>query len=168
MKITPLDIENHKFKTTLRGYNKYEVDQFMKSIAEELQTRIVESGRLKDEIFGLKSSLDDFRSREKNLQEMLYSAQKFYEDIKNKTKQEEELILKEAKLKAEKLLEQAQMQVERIERETTQMRLERDSFERKLRDLIEDHLKRLEASKEETDWKDRLRFIRRRGEGDEE
>lgn len=167
MKITPLDIESQKFKKALRGYQKYEVDQFMQSVAEELQARVAENSRLKDEIFGLKSSLDDFRSREKSLQEMIYSAQQFHEDVKNKTKQEEELILKEAKMKAEKLLDQAQMQVERIEREIMQLRLERDSFERKLRELIEDHQKRLDANKEEVDWKDRLRFIRRHNEGDE-
>jgi cell division initiation protein len=167
MKITPLDIENHKFKKAWKGYSMYEVDQFMKSIAEEFQAHIAENSRLKDEIFDLKSALDDFRSREKNLQDMIYSTQKFHEDMKNKTKHEEELIIKEAKLKAEKLLEQAQIQVERIERETTQLRLERDSFERKLRELIEDHLNRLEANTEEADWKDRLKFIRRPGEGEE-
>ncbi len=170
MKITPLDIENHTFKKVLRGYNKYEVDQFMRSIAEELQTRIAENSRLKDEVFGLKGAIEDYRAREKSLQEMIYSAQKFYEDMKKKTKQEEDLILKEAKMKAEKLLDQAQMQVERIEREITQLKLERDSFARQMRELIDDHLKRLDANNEEVNWKDRLRFIRRAkdSESDEE
>ncbi|MEW5805869.1 MAG: DivIVA domain-containing protein [Acidobacteriota bacterium] len=168
MKLTPMDIEHHKFHRELRGLKREEVEDFLRTVAQELQNLIAENGRLKDEIFALRSMVDDYRSREKNLQEMIYSAQRFYEDMKNKTKQEEELILKEARIKAEKLLDQAQMQVESLEKEILTLRLERDSFDRQIRDLLESHLSLLDSKKEEGEWKDRLRFIRRRKNNEEE
>jgi len=162
MKITPLDIENHKFGREIRGYNREEVDNLLNAVAQELQNLTADNARLKDEIFALKRMVDDYHDREKSLQEMIYSAQLFYEDMKTRSRQEEELILKEARIKAEKLFDQAQQQVERIEKEISELKIERDMYERKLRDLLESQLKLLDAHKEEEEWKDSLRFIRKR------
>ncbi len=164
MKLTSLDIENYKFGKALRGYSKDEVDNFLITVAQEFQNLVAENNRLKDEIFALKRMVEDYHAREKGLHDMIYSAQRFHEDMKSKSKQEEEMILKEARIKAEKLLDQAQMQVDRIEKEISELKIERDAFERRFRDLLEGQLQLLDTRKEEEGWKDSLRFIRKRKE----
>ena len=38
MKITPLDINNQKFRTKFRGFDVRDVDDFLQAVAEELET----------------------------------------------------------------------------------------------------------------------------------
>jgi cell division initiation protein len=72
------------------------------------------------------------------------------------------MLIKEARIKAERLLEQAQDQLATLESEIGQARLERDTFENRLRSIIEEHVSLLDLRKHERNDKDNLRFLRRR------
>ena len=42
MKVTPLDINNQKFRTRFRGFDVREVDDFLQAVAGELELRLRE------------------------------------------------------------------------------------------------------------------------------
>ncbi len=50
MPITPLDIEEKEFRSSLFGYHRGEVDTFLAELGEELQRLIKENHALKDEL----------------------------------------------------------------------------------------------------------------------
>src|SRR5262249_51243495 len=109
-----------------------------------------------------KMGMDDLRSREKTLQDTLVTAQSMASGMKENAQKEADLVLKEARIKAERLLEQGQDQLETIEGEINRARLERDAFENRLKSCIEEHLALLDLRKSERAQKDNVLQLRRR------
>jgi len=57
MNITPLDIDNQKFRKRFRGFDVREVDDFLQSVAEDiLDVMRVEADKLDEEIKHLKKT----------------------------------------------------------------------------------------------------------------
>jgi cell division initiation protein len=157
-----MDVERQDFKRSLRGFDREEVRLFLKAVSEEVERLNLENSELREEAGSLRSRIDDFRERERMLQETLVTAQKMSEELTAKTHKESELMIKEARIKAERLLEQAQDQLSRIEAEIGRVKLERDAFENRLRNAIEEHLALLDLRKQERAELDNVRFLRRR------
>jgi cell division initiation protein len=157
-----MDVEKQDFKRSMRGYDRDEVRLFLTAVSEEVERLNLDNAQLREESGTLRGRIDDFRERERMLQETLVTAQKMSEELAAKTHRESELLIKEARIKAERLLEQAQDQLSRIEAEIGRVKLERDAFENRLRSAIEEHLALLDLRKQERAELDNVRFLRRR------
>ena len=146
--------------------NPDEVQLFLRAIAEEIERVNLENATLNEESGVLRLRLEDFKDRERTLQETLVTAQIMSADLKDRSKAEADLLVKEARFKAERLLEQAQDQLHALENEIGRLRLEKDAFENRLRAAIEEHLSLLDLRKQEKADIDNLRFLRRRSTTD--
>lgn len=162
-RLTAMDVERQEFPRALRGYSPEEVRLFLRAVAEEIERLNLENAALREENGGLRERLEEIRERERALQDTLVTAQRMAGELKDKSRSEAELMVKEARLKAERLLEQAQDQLHDIEAEIGRLKLERDAFENRLRSTIEEHLALLDLRKKDRAELDNLRFLRRRG-----
>ncbi len=162
MRITPLDVRGHRFAVRMRGYDREEVQSFLNFVSEEFEKAVSEASHLREETAQLKSSLGDLTERERILKETLFTAQKLSEDIKEEAKKEGRLVIREADLRGQKLLDQVQRKVSQMEDSIRGLKMERDAFERKLRSLLEQHLKLLEMHREEEEISDKLTFIKQK------
>jgi len=160
MRITPLDVRGHRFAVRMRGYDREEVQSFLNFVSEEFEKVVSEVSHLREETSQLKSSLGDLTERERILKETLFTAQKLSEDIKEEAKKEGRLVLREADLRGQKIIEQVQKKVSQLEDSIRGLKMERDAFERKLRVLLEQHLKLLDMHREEEELSDKLTFIK--------
>ena len=165
-RLTAMDIEKQEFTRKMRGYDPDEVQLFLRAVAEEIERVNLENATLNEEAGVLRSRLDDFKHRERTLQETLVTAQLMSADLKERSKAQADLLVKEARFKAERLLEQAQDQLHALENEIGRLRLEKDAFENRLRAAIEEHLSLLDLRKQEKADVDNLRFLRRRSTTD--
>jgi cell division initiation protein len=161
-RVTARDVENQEFARKMRGYDPDEVRMFLRTVAEHVEKLTLENGELREEIGQLRVRLEDFRDRERNLQETLLTAQKMSDELKGRSEKEAEVLVKEARLKAERILEQAQDQLQHIEDEIGRLRLERDAFENRLRSAIQEHLSLLDLRRADAGDHESLRFLRRR------
>jgi cell division initiation protein len=107
MKLTPQDILNQQFSIKMKGFGKDEVNHFLMQIAEELEHEILERGQLKNEFERFKEKVTKFEKREDVLRDTLISAQKFSHEIKMNAEREAELVIKEAEIKAESIINNA-------------------------------------------------------------
>ena len=146
-RLTAMDIEKQEFKRSLRGFDPDDVKLFLRSVAEEVQRLNLDNADLREEQGRLKSEVEKYRTREKTLQDTLVAAQKMSDELASKSRAEADLLVKEARMKAERLLQQSQDQLSRLEDEVAQARLEADAFERRLRGAIEQHLELLDLRK---------------------
>ncbi|HMC82453.1 MAG TPA: DivIVA domain-containing protein [Candidatus Polarisedimenticolia bacterium] len=162
MRITPLDVRGHRFAVKMRGYDREEVQSFLNFVSEELEKVVNEASHLREESGQLKASLGDHNERERILKETLYTAQKLSEEMKEEAKKEGRLVLREAELRGQRLVEQAQKKVSQLEDSIRGLKMERDGFERKLRSILEQHLKLLEMHREEEAISDKLTFIKQK------
>ena len=162
MRITPLDVRGHRFQVRMRGYDREEVQSFLNFVSEEFEKVVNEASQQREEASQLKASLGDLTERERILKETLFTAQKLSEDIKEEAKKEGRLVIREADLRGQKLIEQVQKKVSQMEDSIRGLKMERDAFERKLRSLLEQHLKLLEMHREEEELSDKLTFIKQK------
>ncbi|HEV8334964.1 MAG TPA: DivIVA domain-containing protein [Candidatus Polarisedimenticolia bacterium] len=162
MRITPLDVRGHRFAVKLRGYDREEVQSFLNFVSEEFEKVVNEVSRLREETAQLKSSLGDLTERERILKETLFTAQKLSEDMKEEAKKEGRLVIREAELRGQKVMEHAQKKVSQLEDSIRGLKMERDAFERKLRVLLDQHLKLLDMHREEEVLSDKLTFIKQK------
>ena len=165
-RLTAMDIEKQAFTRKMRGFDADEVQLFLRAVAEEIGRLNLENQTLNETSGTLTQQLDEYKERERTLQETLVTAQLMSADLKERSKAEAELLVKEARFKAERVLEQAQDQLKSLENEIGRLRLEKDAFENRLRAAIEEHLSLLDLRKQEKADIDNLRFLRRRSTTD--
>lgn len=171
-RLTAMDVEGQGFRTKLRGYDPEQVRMYLRAVAEEIERLNLEDASMREDLGRMKEKLEEFRDRERALQETLVTAQRMAEEYKEKSRTESDLLIKEARIKAEKILDQAQEQLSRIESESSRAKLERDAFENRLRSAIEEHLalldlrlrerRELEDRTSPADEAENVRFLRRR------
>ncbi|RME01433.1 MAG: DivIVA domain-containing protein, partial [Calditrichaeota bacterium] len=140
MKLTPLDIKKQEFKRTLRGYDPIEVDAFLEMVADEFEATIREKNQLSDEILKLRTQLQDYQQVEKTLKETLVSAQENITVSRQTSQREADIILREAEIKAEKIIENARLKLEQLKNDILIIRAQKESFARRLRHLLESQI----------------------------
>jgi len=140
LKITPLDIKKQEFKKTLRGFDPIEVETFLEMVAEEYEALIKERNNLSEEVLKLKTQLFDYQQVEKTFKESLMSAQQTINQSRENSKRESSLIIKEAELKAEKILEDTKIKLIEMKNELMLIKSHKDSFAKRLKHLLEAQL----------------------------
>lgn len=148
-RLTARDIENQEFPNRLKGFDRDEVKMYLKSVGEEVERLNLENAERAEELGQLRSRIEEFSQRERILQDAIVSAQRMSDEMQQKARTEADLLLREARIKAERTLQESQDQLSRIENEIGRLRLERDSFEKRLRGLIEQHLELLDLRSSE-------------------
>jgi len=162
MKITPLDIQNHQFKSRLFGLDREEVTIFLEMVASELEEKIKENHYLAEELSRLKSHLSEYKDREQTLKETMITAQKIAQDMKSNVVKEAQVILSEAELEAERLLMRAQERTVELEGKISELKRQRLLAEEGLRGVLTTHLKLLEVEREaETEKAEQEEKVRR-------
>ena len=114
MKLTPLDIQQQKFKVKWRGYDAQEVETYLEMVAEDVESLLREYNKLKDEMQKYETQLADFRENERSIQQTIMTTQKISDDLKRNAQKESELIISEAKVESEKIINDARTQAEKI------------------------------------------------------
>jgi cell division initiation protein len=136
MTVTPLDLRQTRFRTTLRGFDRTEVTAFLEEAAECFDHAVRENERLRQEIQRLEAWLNQFRQLEGSLKSTLVSAQKVSDDMRENATQEAVRIVREAEGKAELLLEKAQAQALEVQRDIDGLRLKRREAESNIESTI--------------------------------
>lgn len=65
MRITPIEIQQHQFKTRMFGYDTTTVDHFLEMLADELERLHKQNNELKESLARTRTSLEHMREREK-------------------------------------------------------------------------------------------------------
>ncbi|MEK7238460.1 MAG: DivIVA domain-containing protein [Nitrospirota bacterium] len=148
MRITPLDIQQKQFPVKFRGFEEEEVDSFLELIREEMEELLRENASMREESKRLEKQLKEYKNIESTLKDTLIATQQMVEDYKNTAKKDAELIIKEAELKAEEIIRNAQEKVIKIHEDITDLKGVRRHFKEEVRRLIESHVRMLDFDKE--------------------
>ena len=108
--ITPLDIQQKVFRRSLRGYEMESVDRFIDQLAESYDTLYLEHQSLKEKLDNYDAAIQRYTQMEKSITDTLVLAQKNAGDLQNNTRLEADLLLEEARLKAARIISEAEEQ----------------------------------------------------------
>jgi cell division initiation protein len=162
MRVAPLDLRQHRFKTVLRGFDKTEVVALLTEAADDYEHALREMDRLRLDVSRLESLLTEHREREANLRNTLLTAQRLADEIKDAAQNEARLIVKEAQGRADLLLQKGQVRLEEVERDINEMRLRRRGVEGSLEASIQALYHALEFIREQDRPDDRVLLHRPR------
>lgn len=151
MRLSPLDIQSQQFRQRFRGFDPREVETFLELAASDFEELIRENGKLKETLARLGNQYDELKQREQTLKETMMTAQKITEDMKASARKEAEIILREAELKAEKMLDDAHRKVASLSDQIVEIKRIRAQFETSVRAAAQGHLKMLDVTTEALD-----------------
>jgi cell division initiation protein len=148
MRITPLDIQQKQFPMKFRGFDVEEVYAFLEIVREEMEDLLRDNANLKETLQRMENQIKEFRDMETTLRETLLTAQQMVEDYKTNARKEAELLVKEAELKSDTMLKEAQEKVIKIHEDIVDMKGIRRHFKEELKRMVESHLKMIEFDKD--------------------
>ena len=149
--LTPLDIHNHQFKKSFRGYNENEVDDFLDRIVADFEKLQRDNERLKNQVETLNREIEQYRKLEKNLNDTLMVAQRTADEVisvakknadnlKENTALECQNIRNQTQHEAQQLLDGATIKRDEILSEYARLVREKHEFMLKLRTMLESEL----------------------------
>ena len=140
MKVTPLDIQQKRFHVAFRGYERTEVEAFLDVVREEMETLVREVTELREFHQTYDERMRDYRDREDTLKSTMITTHKLAEDVKENARKESQLMLKDAEIKYQQLLERGREEKIRLETELGELRRQKHHFLQDLKKTIQMHL----------------------------
>ena len=144
--LTPLDIRRYDFGSALRGYDRARVDQFREQAANEVERLVKQCQALEGKAQGFHEQLRAFRERDKAINEALISAQQLRAEVREQAEREAQLILREARAEAERIVAGAANDARQVQGELEALVRQRRSYLSQLRTMVERQLSDIEAA----------------------
>jgi cell division initiation protein len=145
VRLTPLDIQNQRFASRLRGFDPSEVDAFLRLVAEDFEGLIREADGLRGQVRSLEVRVEDLSANERALRDTLVTAQEMSEDLKRTALKEAELMISEAEVKGEKILDAAHRRAAKLGEDIRELKGLRARLGSALRATMETHLALVES-----------------------
>lgn len=146
MALAPLDIHHKEFRRSFRGYNDEEVREYLDKVAREYENIFKENLLLKEDKGALEEKLYHYQQLENSLRGALVMAQNTAEETKANALKEAQLIIEDAKLKAERMKDEAKEQIQEVTKRLEELKQEERFFRIKFKTLLESHLQLLEQA----------------------
>ncbi len=138
--MTPLDIENRRFKKEFSGYSKAEVQEFLNAVSESYEAIYKENLANKDKINMLSNAIKQYKSMEETLQSAILVAQSAGDEVVHNAKKRAENIIAEAETNAANILSDASREVTRISYEYEEMKRTVEVFRTRVLSLLTSQL----------------------------
>ena len=138
MRITPMDIRQQQFTVRMfRGFDVQEVDTFLEDLAADYEMLLKENTLLKEQLQTLEERARGLEDRERVLQETLVTTQKVLEEMKESARREAAIMIREAELKGERVVEAARTAEASIQAEVEALKRMRRQLAESVRSTIE-------------------------------
>lgn len=148
MRLTPLDIQQQRFRTAFRGFDVKEVDAFLELVRSQYEDLILENRRMKEDNREQGRKIEEFKERERTLKETMITAQKIVEDIKGSARKEAEVVISQAEIQAEKIVRGAQDRLVQVIEDIQELKREKAQLLTNLQGIVTSHQKMLEVQQD--------------------
>ena len=149
MKITSLDIQQQQFKVRFRGFDVREVDTFLEQMADAFESLQRESSALQEEVRRLKLESQGYMEREETFKRAMLNSQEVLEQMQQNAQKSAELVIADAEVKAEKILNRAHNRLAQLHEDIAELKRQRMQIEMQIRSILESHTKLLDIGAEE-------------------
>jgi cell division initiation protein len=160
-RLTPLEIQKHRFSRKWKGLDPTEVGAFLDMAAEEMEALARENAGLQGRIRGLEDENAEHRERERILKDTLLSAQRASDDIRGAAQTKAELMVREAEDSAERLTHNALQRAAEIEKAIHDLKLQRANFRLEVQKMLELFQQAIDLDRQQDEQDRPLSYLRR-------
>lgn len=107
MVLSPVEIQDKEFDSKFRGYDRDQVDSFLKQAAQDYNLALQKNAQLEKELKETSEQLKYFTDMKDALNQSILVAQEAAEKVKTESEQEAQIIVEESQKKARDLLNQS-------------------------------------------------------------
>lgn len=150
-RLTPVDVRRMEFPKAMRGYDQGRVDDFRDQVANELERLTRANQDLDATVRSLTEQLRGFRDRDKALNDALVSAQQLRSEVRDQSERESQLVLREARSEADRIVQGAQMEVMRFSDQISLLARMRRGYLKQFRVMLERQLAEIAAEEDVPD-----------------
>ena len=128
-----------KFSYEANGYNRNEVNRFVSDVIRETEGIITRVRKQNTEIEELKKELQHYREIEANLKNAIVQAKADNEsdNVKKMAREERDMIVRDAKSNASRIVNEALLRAEKIELKADTLERNMRIFKKKLKSILE-------------------------------
>lgn len=137
MKLTALEIKQQQFEKSIRGYDPAEVNSYLNLLASEWEHMTGRMRELESQVDKLNDKLKHYERVEEALHETLQTAKNSAEEKLSSARREAKLIVEQAELDAEKIIKEAYEARREIRQNILQLTDKRTEIIRTLRSFLE-------------------------------
>lgn len=163
MRFTPLEIRNHAFRKSFKGYDVKGVEELREMAADALEEAAREIMSLEEKVADLTERNRVYAANETILRETITTAQKMVEDLKTSARREADLIVAESRLAAEEIIRQAQSRASNVQEDIYRLRKQRKELEASLKAVLDYHtgifLSEEEDARKTDEETDKLKYL---------
>jgi cell division initiation protein len=128
MRVTPIDIIKKEFRTARNGFDRQDVESFLKDVRSTLEEILNENQRLRELVALRDEEIAELRGEETSIKDTLLLARRLTEDLERRARREADLIIGEARLEAQKIImvtsdERRDLQREIVELQSQKVRM---------------------------------------------
>lgn len=129
-----------KFSYEANGYNRSEVNQFISDVIRQTEGIINKCRAQTEEVNKLKKELEHYKSLEETLKTAIIKAEETGDNIKRMAREEHDLIVRDAKNNASRIVNEALLKAEKIEANADTLERNMKIFKRKLKVIMEQQM----------------------------
>ena len=149
MGITPLVVKQKEFTTRFRGFDVQEVDYFLEDVTTELDNLNNTIQSLQEKNHRLNLENEGYKKRESSMKNAMIQSQKVLDQMKDNAKKSSQLIIANAEVEAQKMLNMAHKRLSQLHSDIIELKRQRIQLEMQISAVLESHSKMLEMTKEE-------------------
>ena len=127
-----------KFSYESNGYNRNEVNDFIKEVTKNTEEIISRVNAQKKQIDELTKELNHYKKLESTLNSTIEFIKETKEEIRNISKKESELIIEKAKNDASRIVNESLLEAEKLEIRKIQLKKDINDLKNKIKIVIED------------------------------
>jgi cell division initiation protein len=128
----------------VRGLDPEETSAFLATVADEYEAVLVDNKQLRERILELDEKLTEYRSMEKTLRDTLMTAERVLDEAKENAHKESNLIVKEAELRSQQLVESFHRQASDLRQDIIGLHKDKEAYLARFKALAEAQIQFIE------------------------
>lgn len=138
-----------KFNTSLNGYNKIEVNNFVNEVTQEYESMLAKLKQQDQEIEKLKQDLVKYQNMENTLNRALVVAEDASNQIKRVARDEAKGVIEDAKRNASRIVNDALLKADKIEQDAETLKRRVVIFKRRLKSVVDEQMEFIDSINED-------------------
>lgn len=138
-----------KFNSSLNGYNKVEVNNFVNEVTEEYSKMFEKLKQQDTEIQDLKEKIIKYTNMENTLSRALMVADDASKQIKRVAREEANGVLEDAKRNASRIINDALLKANKIEQDADLLKRRVGIFKRRLKSVVDEQIEFIDSINED-------------------
>ncbi len=145
LRLTPADVRAQEIRRKLFGYDVAAVEDLQHRVADEMEHLLRVRATLEERVKNLQDQLHAYEKREKTINEAVMMAQRIREEADYAANRQSELVIREARADADRLLAEARAAEGDVRRDIEVAQRQFSSYMAAFRRLLERQLAEVDA-----------------------